>query len=112
VSIDAEADFLIKLRDAVAMILDAYQERLERRQHDQRPEAWTDKVWSWNPNKIQWIVTPGPNGNYDKSTDFDNIEHKNLVKDLSGHDGKLTRDDSFYWLFDSDNRTVGRKPKK
>ena len=65
---------------------------------------------SWNPAKIQWTLTEGSKGFYERSEDFASSDLKSLVKDLDQHGGKLTRDGYFYWLF-SNGSTVGRKKR-
>jgi len=66
---------------------------------------------SWNPDKIRWESTNGQKGEYQRSQDVNNPEFKALVKDLAAHDGKITRNGLFYWLFQSGS-TVGRKKAK
>lgn len=66
---------------------------------------------TWNPDQISWVSTNGAKGLYEKSQDVDNLEFKALVKDLASHDGKLTRNGIFYWLFQN-GATVGRKKAK
>jgi len=67
-------------------------------------------VWSWNPDKIKWEKAQGPSGGFEKSEDFSNPEFKKMLKDLAEHDGKLTRDGVFYWVF-KNGSTVGRKKR-
>jgi hypothetical protein len=38
-------------------------------------------------------------------------DYHNMLTDLKAHNGKLTRDGLFYWLF-QDGATVGRKKRK
>jgi len=51
-----------------------------------------------------------PGANSVRSEDVDNPEFKAMVRDLANHDGKLTRNGYFYWLFPN-RKTVGRKRK-
>ena len=64
----------------------------------------------WDANKIKWEQTEGSKGPYERSNDVDSVDFKNLVKDLTAHNGKLTRNGLFYWLF-TNGVTVGRKKK-
>jgi hypothetical protein len=64
----------------------------------------------WDPARIQWTVTEGNKGPYERSEDFASSDFKSLVKDLDQHGRKLTRDGYFYWLF-SNGSTVGRKKR-
>jgi len=71
---------------------------------------------NWNPHKIKWVEDSGFKGPYERyppnqqkaeATD----DYKNMLSDLKTHDGKLTRDGMFYWVFE-DATTVGRKKKQ
>ena len=66
---------------------------------------------SYDLSKIKTERTEGPSGFYQKATEQNNEDYRNLLKDLKAHDGKITRDGMFSWLF-SDNKTVGMKPSK
>lgn len=70
---------------------------------------------SSDPGKIAWKEAEGAKGKYDRypaegekaeSTD----DYKNILADLKKHDGRMTRDGYFYWLF-TDSATIGRKRK-
>jgi hypothetical protein len=67
--------------------------------------------FTWNPDVINWVKAEGFKGDYEKSEDFNNPEFKKMLKDLAEHDGKLTRDGVFYWVF-KNGSTVGRKKRK
>jgi len=62
----------------------------------------------WDPNKIKWEDAEGSSGQYQRSEDFNNPEFKAMLKDLQAHNGKLTRNGYFYWIF-KNGSTVGRK---
>lgn len=64
----------------------------------------------YDPSKIKWETAEGPSGPYERSQDVDSRDFKLLVKDLAAHDGKLTKDGFFYWLF-KNGSVVGRKRK-
>jgi len=65
----------------------------------------------WNPTKIVWTEAEGSKGPYERSEDVNSYDFKALIKDLADHNGKLTRGDFFYWLFQNGS-TVGRKKRK
>ena len=67
--------------------------------------------WNWNPDAIKWVKTEGWKGDYEKSEDVNNPEFKKMLKDLAEHNGKLTRDGIFYWVF-KNGSTVGRKKRQ
>jgi len=67
--------------------------------------------WDWNPDKIKWEKAEGSKGEFEKSEDFNNPEFKKMLKDLAEHNGKLTRNGVFYWVF-KNGSTVGRKKRK
>jgi len=71
---------------------------------------------SWNPTKIKWREAEGSRGPYQRyppkgeKAESTNDYH-NLLADLKRHDGKLSRNGIFYWLF-NDKATIGRKRRK
>jgi len=65
---------------------------------------------SWDPVKIQWTMAEGSRGAYERSEDTNGTDHRLLVKQLTQHEGKLSRNGYFYWLF-QDGSTVGRKKR-
>jgi hypothetical protein len=64
----------------------------------------------WDPAKIQWIKTEGSKGPYERSEDKDNPDFKTLLKQLTEHNGKMSNNGYFYWLFQN-GFTVGRKKR-
>lgn len=65
---------------------------------------------SWDPAKIQWVVTEGNKGPYEWSEDVNSTDFRLLGRQLTQHEGKLSRDGYFYWLF-TNGSTVGRKKR-
>lgn len=65
---------------------------------------------SWNPIRIKWEQAHGTSGPYERSEDVDSPDFKSLIKDLDQHDGRLSKDGHFYWLF-KNGSTVGRKKR-
>ena len=65
----------------------------------------------YDPSKTKWETMEGPSGPYERSQDVDSRDFKLLVKDLAAHDGKLTKNGFFYWLF-KNGSVVGRKKRK
>ncbi len=68
----------------------------------------------WNPEK-NWVEVQGKSGAYQKyPVEGQKAEatedYKNMLRDLKAHNGRLTRDGYFYWLF-RDQATVGRKKR-
>jgi hypothetical protein len=47
---------------------------------------------------------------YERSEDKNNPEFKAMLKDLAAHNGKMTKETFFYWVFEN-GATVGRKKK-
>ena len=66
--------------------------------------------FQWNPDKIKWEKAEGSKGEFEKSEDFDNPEFKAMLKDLAQHNGRLTREGYFYWVY-KNGATVGRKKR-
>jgi hypothetical protein len=116
-----QVDFLIKVRESAQILADAANEYLEslappevRGEKSQRPEAWTDRVGSWNPEHITWIAAQGDKGAYEKADVEHNssgIDFSNLLKDLQEHKDSLTRNNLYYWKFTT-GQVVGRKPSR
>lgn len=69
-----------------------------------------EREWNWNPEAIKWSEHEGFKGAYERSEDVNNLDFKHMVKDLADHNGKLTRQGCFYWLF-KNGSTVGRKKR-
>lgn len=65
---------------------------------------------TWNMEKILWKEETGPKGIYFRSEDVNNLEFKNMLRDLQSHKGKMYRNGYFFWVF-RDGCTVGRKKK-
>lgn len=71
---------------------------------------------NWDPSKIKWVQAEGSKGPYQRYPDQDQKaeatdHYKNMLADLKNHDGRMTRDRYFYWVF-QDGATVGRKLRK
>lgn len=72
--------------------------------------AQPKREWGWNPSAIKWEKAQGGRGEFEKSEDVNNPEFKKMLKDLTAHGGRLTRNGWFYWTY-RNGSTVGRKPK-
>lgn len=68
-------------------------------------------VQTWNPDKIKWAPSQGAKGAYEKAEAQATPDFKALLSDLKVHDGKLTHNGYFYWIF-TDAATIGRKLTK
>jgi hypothetical protein len=66
---------------------------------------------SWNPARIKWEQAQGASGPYERSDAANATDFKLLLKDLAEHDGKLSADGYFYWVF-RNGSTIGRKRKR
>jgi hypothetical protein len=64
----------------------------------------------WDPEQIKWEEAQGTAGPYQRSEDVNSIEFKAMLKDLQAHDGKLTKEGWFFWVF-KNGTTVGRKKR-
>jgi hypothetical protein len=61
-------------------------------------------------SKAQWVKMSGPSGDYEKAVFKDNEtkeEFQQLNKELSNHEGKLSKDSFFFWTFR--DGSIGRK---
>lgn len=99
------SEFLIKLRDAAAMIVDAANQELEK--------LTPPELKNWDPQKIKWVEAEGSKGPYQRYPAQDEKaesteDYRNLLADLRDHGDKLARGGFFYWLF-QDGGTIGRK---
>lgn len=63
---------------------------------------------AYDVTKIPWVETEGQHGKYEKTDDVNNTDYKALRKDLVAHNGKLTHQGLFYWVFQN-GVTIGRK---
>jgi len=68
-------------------------------------------IQKWDPDKITWKQAEGASGPYERSDDVNNPEFKAMLRDLAAHNGKLTREGWFHWIF-RNGSTVGRKKQK
>ena len=62
----------------------------------------------WDPNNILWELTIGPKGEYELAGLQDTIDFRLLTRDLNANDGKLKRNQYFYWQF-RNSAKIGRK---
>jgi len=62
-------------------------------------------------SKIAWQDKEGEKGKFQLSENYNNPEHKELLKFLDTAGGKITSDGWFYWIFQNGS-TIGRKEKK
>lgn len=105
----SEVDFLVKVRDAAAIVLDACQERLEKL----GPKASGDRVPDLS--QIIWKQTTGPKGAFEVAeakTNEKNVAFNDLIAYLQAHDGKATIEGFFAWKFTDSSGSVGRKPSR
>jgi len=98
-------EFAVKVRDGAQMIVDACVEYLEKLAPKDEAKH------NWDPSKIMWTQAEGSKGPYERSEDVNNLEFKNMLKDLASHKGKLSFEGWFYWVFQN-GHTVGRKKRK
>lgn len=69
------------------------------------------RKFSWNPDAIKWEKAQSSRGEFERSGDVNNPEFKAMLKDLAQHNGKLTRDGMFYWVY-KNGSVVGRKRRE
>jgi len=66
----------------------------------------------FDASKIQWQKKEGTKGEFELSEDYNNLEHKALLKFLNEHAGGCINSEGwFYWVFDNGS-TIGRKKRK
>ena len=64
-------------------------------------------------SKIRWRQAQGKKGPLELSDDYENPEHKALLKflvELAG--GAVESEGFYYWVFQQDGKTIGRKVSK
>ena len=104
--LDALADFCSAVESAVV--------QLKKNLYDLAQKA-NDAKPLWDASKICWEKAQSGKGEYEKASvegNKGNVDFENLVKDLKQHGGKLRKGSYFYWLFESAEGVVGRKPVK
>jgi hypothetical protein len=101
----SDIELAVKNRDHHQALADAWNEYIEK--HAPKDEEKP----SWDPSKIKWANEEGTKGLYEKAASQSTEDFKSLLADLKAHNGKLTRDGLFYWVF-TDQATVGRKKLK
>jgi hypothetical protein len=66
----------------------------------------------FDASKIAWEKREGSKGEFEISEDFNNLEHKALLKFLTEHAGGCVNSEGyFYWVF-KNGSTIGRKLRK
>ena len=66
----------------------------------------------FDASKIQWQDKENEKGKFQVSEDFDNPEHKALLKFLNEHAGGCINSEGyFYWVYKSGSK-IGRKKRK
>jgi hypothetical protein len=75
-----------------------------------RPELGSFNKWNWDPGKIKWVKAEGFKGPYERADPKATPDFKAMLADLEAHNGKLTRNGLFNWVF-QDQATVGRKER-
>ena len=66
----------------------------------------------FDASKITWQKRTGSKGEFELSEDFDNPEHKALLKFLNEHAGGCINSEGyFYWVYKSGSK-IGRKKRK
>ena len=73
-----------------------------------KPKPQTDSLA--DTEEIGFTRLMGASGEYEKSEDFDNARFKALLRTLQAHNGKMTADGYFLWIF-PDGKAIGRKRK-
>lgn len=101
--LNSQEEALKQFKTEIARIIGVFEE-----------EKFKEK-WSWSPEKIKWVETEGFRGKYERYPGIEEkaestSDYKALLEDLKRHNGKLTREGWFYWLFE-DASTVGRKKR-
>lgn len=109
---DFSTENLFKIRDSLAMALDAIQDELDNRD----PEITTQKPTNFDPEQIDWFKASGPNGVYERypapqQQPTITPHYTYLLDQLKKHNKAYSYDGLFYWLF-NDQVTIGRKPQK
>lgn len=99
----SDVDFLVALRDATCMIKDACEAHLEK--------IAPVEVRAIDMTKIQWVKATGEHGEYERSDDINNLEHKRLLQVLGEHSGRMTIGQHFLWTFTT-GASIGRKLRK
>ena len=96
-------DALVRARDGLKMIADAVDDILQT--------LAPPSIHKYDIEKVKWVDAEGPNGKYQRSSDVNSIDFKELLKDLVLHDDKMTIGQYFVWKFEDDAK-IGRKPKR
>jgi hypothetical protein len=107
----SSVDFVAKVKEGLAIVMDACEEYLERQQGQDMMRSHSGDGPTWDPNKVHWMVKSGERGPFEiADLEPDNPDYKAMQEDLRGHNGKLNKEGFFYWFFPGAD-TVGRKKK-
>ncbi|MEM0096552.1 MAG: hypothetical protein QW660_07970 [Candidatus Bathyarchaeia archaeon] len=110
--LNTQEEAIKRLKEQIAKLVGVFEE-VEKENAEVQDvkadvKAEVSRVWSWNPDKISWLRSQGVKGEFERSEDRDNPQFKAMLKDLANHNGRLTRDGYFYWVY-KNGATVGRK---
>jgi hypothetical protein len=104
--------------EAEVIISDESQIELARGSVEALLDAWLEpKVKGstklpFDASKIPWIDRENEKGKFQVSEDYDNPEHKALLKFLNEHAGGCVNSEGFfYWVY-KNGSTIGRKLKR
>jgi hypothetical protein len=93
-------DFMNGVEQGIAAAKQRYKER----------KGFSPDKPAYNPDNIKWERAQGASGPYERSEDANSADFKLLLKDLAQHNGKLSKDGYFYWLFQN-GTIIGRKKR-
>jgi hypothetical protein len=108
---EALTEFIIATRDqcqTMVTVCEGLLRMLEQQERKEKKGIVESKGPAWNPEGMKWVDVQGGKGPYQKSEDVDNLDFKEMLKDLAAHKGKLYKNGLFYWTFPN-GTTVGRK---
>jgi hypothetical protein len=103
---DVAEEMLLDFLDAVEAGIASAKERYKKRKQINACD------FSYDINKIRWKQAAGPSGPYESSEDLDSPDWRQLLQDLMCHDGRLSKDGYFLWLFNNGSSMIGRKRKR
>lgn len=94
--------------EALMDFFDAVEAGIAQAKHHLKEAKAPEK---YDITKISWEQAQGLSGPYEKSSSVDNLDFKNLLKDVQAHGGRMTVGEYFVWAF-KNGATIGRKKRR
>jgi hypothetical protein len=100
-----------KVKEALGIFCDALDSAVTQLRGNLGIQTQSSVKLPFDPGRIQWQKRQGGKGEFELSEDFNNPDHKALLKFLTEHAGGCINSEGwFYWVF-KNGSTLGRSQR-